>query len=73
MYMRDLACCAGKMVSCSTAPDLVRVGLASNVSINGLLAGAIAALSSLCCRTSRTRTHLRLGLKIGDAFAKQAR
>src|SRR5688572_28805198 len=35
MYMRDLACCAGTMASYSTASDLVRVGLASDGSING--------------------------------------
>ena len=39
MYMRDLACCAGTRAFYSTASDLVRVGLASDGSINGELAG----------------------------------
>jgi hypothetical protein len=41
MSMRDLACCAGTMVSYSTASDLVRVGLANDGSINGELAGGM--------------------------------
>jgi CubicO group peptidase (beta-lactamase class C family) len=81
MYMRDLACCAGKMASYSTASDLVRVGLANGASVNGELAGGtvmslitmpdrgivVAVLSNI--------THAKtsaLGLKIGEAFAKQA-
>jgi hypothetical protein len=81
MYMRDLACCAGTMASYSTAPDLVRVGLTSGGSINGELAGGmvmslktlrgsgtvIAVLSNIAHANTST-----LGLKIGDAFAKQA-
>ena len=40
MYMRDLACCAGKMAFSSTPSDLVRFALATNAdSINGELAG----------------------------------
>ncbi len=81
MYMRDLACCAGTMASYSTASDLVRVGLANGGSINGELAGGmvmslmtlpdsgiIAVLSNIAHANTSA-----LGLKIGDAFAKQAR
>jgi hypothetical protein len=84
MYMRDLACCAGTLASYSTAPDLVRVGLASDgsVNINGELAGGmvmslttlresgivVAVLSNIAHANTSA-----LGLKIGDAFAKQAR
>ena len=40
MYMRDLACCAGKMAFYSTPSDLVRFALATKAdSINGELAG----------------------------------
>ena len=81
MYMRDLACCDGK-ASYSTAPDLVRVGLANGGSINGELAGGmvtslltlrdsgivVAVLSNIAHANTSA-----LGLKIGDAFAKQAR
>jgi CubicO group peptidase (beta-lactamase class C family) len=82
MYMRDLACCAGTIASYSTPSDLVRVGLANGGSINGELAGgmvlslmtlpdsgiAVAVLSN-----SAHANTAALGLKIGDAFAKQAR
>jgi hypothetical protein len=82
MYMRDLACCAGTMASYSTASDLVRVGLASDGSINGELAGGmvmslmtlrdsgivVAVLSNIAHANTSA-----LGLKIGDAFATQAR
>jgi hypothetical protein len=79
IYMRDLACCAGTLASYSTAPDLVRIGLASGASVNGELAGgmvmslmtvreggvAIAVLSNV--------THANtsaLALEIADVFAK---
>jgi hypothetical protein len=40
MYMRDLACCAGKMVFYSTPSDLVRFAMATNADgVNGELAG----------------------------------
>ncbi|MEO8255901.1 MAG: hypothetical protein ABI868_01010 [Acidobacteriota bacterium] len=40
MYMRDLACCAGRMAFYSTPSDLVRFALATNAdSANGELAG----------------------------------
>src|SRR5688572_5059974 len=82
MYMRDLACCAGTMASYSTPSDLVRVGLANGGSINGELAGgmvlslmtlpdsgiAVAVLSNIAHANTAA-----LRLKIGDAFAKQAR
>ena len=82
MYMRDLACCAGTMASYSTASDLVRVGLANGGSINGELAGGmvmslmtlrdsgivVAVLSNIAHANTSA-----LGLKIGDAFAEQAR
>jgi hypothetical protein len=82
MYMRDLACCAGTMASYSTASDLVRVGLASNVSINGELAGGmVASLITLRDRgvvvaVLSNMAHANtaaLGLTIGDAFTKPAR
>jgi hypothetical protein len=79
MYMRDLACCAGTMASYSTAPDLVRVGLANGGSVNGELAGGmvmslitrdsgivVAVLSNIAHANTSA-----LGLKIGDAFATQ--
>src|SRR5688572_23384580 len=82
MYMRDLACCAGTMASYSTPSDLVRVGLANGGSINGELAGGmvmslmtlrdsgivVAVLSNIAHANTSA-----LGLKIGEAFAKQAR
>jgi hypothetical protein len=82
MYMRDLACCAEKMAFHSTASDLVRVGLAGRGSINGELAGGmvmslmtlgdsgivVAVLSNIAHANTSA-----LGVKIGDAFAKQAR
>ena len=78
MYMRDLACCAGKLASYSTASDLVRVGLANQVSMNGELAGGevmslitqpdkgivVAVLSNI----SHANTTA-LAVKIRDAFA----
>jgi hypothetical protein len=82
MYMRDLACCAGKMASYSTAPDLVRVGLANGSSTNGELAGGmVSSLTTLRERgivvavlsnIAHANTSA-LGLKIGEAFAKQPR
>ena len=82
MSMRDLACCAGTMASFSTPSDLVRVGLANGGSINGELAGGmvvslmtlrdsgivVAVLSNIAHANTSA-----LGLKIGDAFAKQSR
>jgi hypothetical protein len=82
MLMRDLACCAGKMASYSTASDLVRLGLANGGSINGELAGGMV-MSLMTLRDTgivvavlSNITHANtsaLGVKIGDVFAKQAR
>ena len=82
MSMRDLACCAGTQASYSTPSDLVRVGLANGGSINGELAGGMV-MSLMTARDSgivvavlSNIAHANtsaLGLKIGDAFAKQAR
>jgi beta-lactamase family protein len=79
MYMRHLACCAGTMASYSTAPDLVRVGLATGDSVNGTLAGGtvmslmalrdtaivVAVLSNIAHANTSA-----LAEKIGNAFAK---
>jgi hypothetical protein len=82
MYMHDLACCAGKMASYSTPSDLVRVGLANGGSINGELAGGMVMSlmtlgdSGIVVAVLSNITHANtsaLGLKIGEAFAKQAR
>jgi hypothetical protein len=80
MYMRDLACCAGTMASYSTAPDLVRVGLANGGSINGELAGGMVS-SLLTLRDSgivvavlSNIAHANtaaLALKVADVFAEQ--
>jgi len=52
MYMRDLACCAGKMAFYSTPSDLVRFALATNAdSVNGELAGG-SVMSLLARRDS---------------------
>jgi CubicO group peptidase (beta-lactamase class C family) len=81
MYMRDLACCAGTKASYSTASDMVRVGLANGASINGELAGGMVMSlitlrgSSIVVAVLSNIAHANtsaLGLKIGDAFAKQA-
>jgi hypothetical protein len=80
--MRDLACCAGQMASYSTAPDMVRVGLANGGSIDGELAGGMVMSlmtrpdSGIVVAVASNVAHANtsaLGLKIGDAFAKQAR
>lgn len=82
MYMRDLACCAGEMASYSTAPDLVRIGLAHGGNVNGELAGGmvmslmthgdsgivVAVLSNIAHADTAA-----LASKIGDAFATPAR
>ena len=82
MYMRDLACCAGTLASYSTPSDLVRVGLANGGSIHGELAGGtVTSLltfgdSGVVVAVASNIAHANtsaLGLKIGDAFAKQAR
>jgi CubicO group peptidase (beta-lactamase class C family) len=82
MYMRDLACCAGTLAFYSTASDLVRVGLANEVSINGELAdGMVMSLmttrdSGIVVAVLSNIAHANtsaIGLKIGDAFALEFR
>lgn len=82
MYMRDLACCVGTMASYSTAPDLVRIGLAYGASTNGELANGMVT-SVLTLRDSGIVVAVlsniahadtsALALKIAEAFANQAR
>ena len=81
MYMRDLACCAGKMAFYSTPSDLVRFALATNAdSVNGELAGgsvmslvtrrdngiAVAVASNIAHANTAA-----LAQKVADAFAGQ--
>jgi hypothetical protein len=83
MYMRDLACCAGKMASYSTPSDLARFALATKAdSVDGELAGGMVMSlmtrpdSGIVVAVASNVAHANtsaLGLKIGDAFAKQAR
>jgi hypothetical protein len=82
MYMRDLACCAGTMASYSSASDMVRVGLANGASIDGELAGGVVMslitlpASGIVVAVLSNIAHANtsaLGLKIGEAFANQAR
>jgi hypothetical protein len=82
MSMRGLACCAGTMASYSTPSDLVRVGLANGGSFNGELAGGMVSSlltlgdSGIVVAVLSNIAHANtsaLGLKIGDAFATQAR
>jgi hypothetical protein len=83
MYMRDLACCANGMAFYSTPSDLVRFALAtSSGSVNGALAGGmvmslmtghesgvvIAVTSNMAYANTSS-----LALRVGDAFAEQAR
>ena len=82
MYMRDLACCTGTKASYSTPSDMVRVGLANGGSVNGQLAGGMV-MSLMTTRDSGIVVSVlsniahantsALGVKIGDAFAKQPR
>ena len=81
MYMRDLACCAGKMAFYSTPSDLVRFALATNAdSVNGELAGG--SVMSLVTRrdngivvaVASNIAHANtaaLALNVADAFTKQ--
>ena len=80
MYMRDLACCGGTMASYSTAPDLVRVGLANGGSINGELAGGMVASlltprdSGIVIAVLSNIAHANtaaLALKVADVFGEQ--
>jgi len=81
MYMRDLACCAGKMAFYSTPSDLVRLALATNAdSVNGELAGGsvmslmtrrdngiVVAVASNIAHANTTT----LAQKVADTFAGQ--
>jgi hypothetical protein len=80
MSMRDLACCAGTMASYSTAPDLVRVGLANGGSINGELAGGMVSSlltprdSGIVVAVLSNIAHANtaaLALKVADVFGEQ--
>ena len=81
MYMRDLACCANGMAFYSTPSDLVRFALATGPgSVNGELAGGmvmslISQRGSVIAVTSNMAhaNTASLALRIGDAFAEQAR
>jgi hypothetical protein len=83
MSMRDLACCAGGIAFYSTPSDLVRLAMATTVGdVNGELAGGrVMSLVTLRDRTivvavMSNIAHANtaaLALKIGDAFAQQAR
>ena len=81
MYMRDLACCAGKMAFYSTPSDLVRFAMAKNAdSFNGELAGG--SVMSLVTRrdngivvaVASNIAHANtaaLALKVAETFAEQ--
>ena len=82
MYMRDLACCAGKMAFYSTPSDLVRFALATNAdSVNGELAGgSVMSLmtrrdnNSIVVAVASNIAHANtaaLALKVADVFAGQ--
>jgi hypothetical protein len=81
MYMRDLACCAGRMAFYSTPSDLVRFALARHAgSVNGELAGGsvmslmtdrdkgivVAVASNIAHANTAT-----LAQRVADAFAEQ--
>ena len=81
MYMRDLACCAGKMAFYSTPSDLVRFALATNAdSVSGELGGgqvmslvtrrehgiAVAVASNIAHANSAA-----LAVTVADVFAEQ--
>ena len=81
MYMRDLACCAGKMAFYSTPSDVVRFALATNAdSVNGELAGG-SVMSLITRRDSGIAVAVAsnisyantaaLARKVADAFAEQ--
>jgi hypothetical protein len=82
MYMRDLACCANGMAFYSTPSDLVRFALATNPgSVDGELAGGMVTSlrmkgDSIAVAVSSNMAHAgtaALALRVGDAFAEQAR
>ena len=80
MYLRDLACCAGKMAFYSTPSDLVRFALATKSdSVNGELAGG--SVMSLMTRPDNVVVAVAsnvahantaaLALKVAVVFAEQ--
>ena len=81
MYMRDLACCAGRMAFYSTPSDLVRFAQTTKAdSVNGELAGG--SVLSLMTRSDNgfvvavasNVAHANtaaLALKVADVFAEQ--
>ena len=79
MYMRDLACCAGKMSFYSTPSDLVRFALATNAeSVNGELAGgsvmSLVRDNGVVVAVASNIAHANtsaLALKVADTFAEQ--
>jgi hypothetical protein len=81
MYMRDLACCAGRMAFYSTPSDLVRFALATKAdSVNGQLAGgSVMSLSTrrdngIVVAVESNVAHANtaaLALKVADVFAEQ--
>jgi hypothetical protein len=83
MRMRDLACCTNGMAFSSTPSDLVRFALATKPgSLNGELAGGmVMSLTTgrdpgIVIAVTSNMAHANtssLALRIGEAFAGQAR
>ena len=79
MYMRDLACCAGKMAFSSTPSDLVRFALATNAdSVNGELAGgsvmSLMTSRDIVVAVASNIAHANtaaLARTVADVFAEQ--
>jgi hypothetical protein len=80
MFMRDLACCAGKMAFYSTPSDLVRFGLATKAnSVDGQLAGG-SVMSLVASRDNAIVVAVAsniahagtaaLATKVADVFAE---
>jgi hypothetical protein len=83
MYMRDMECCPNRMAFYSTPSDLVRFALAANPGpVNGELAGgAVMSLTTVrdggvVVAVTSNIAHANtssLAVRVGDAFAEQAR
>jgi hypothetical protein len=81
MYMRDLACCAGRMAFYSTPSDLVRFALAAKADpVDGELAGGrVMSLirrgeDGIAAAVTSNVAHANtaaLALKVADAFAQR--
>ena len=81
MYMRDLACCAGRMAFYSTPSDLVRFARATDAdSVNGELAGgSVVSLmtrrdNAIVVAVASNIAHANtaaLALRVADTFAEQ--